>query len=504
MPYNLSALLRQRQNALKLTKMICTIGPASSKPEVIESLLRSGMTVARLNFSHGTHQQHYDMLKVIKETASKMSGIVKPGIMLDTKGPEIRTGGLADPKEPIPLKKGQKIRLTTDYSVKSSSEVISFSYPELYNDLEVGSKILLADGNLSLKIVEKDESSKTLIAEVKNDFKLGSNKNVNLPGVKISLPVIGKKDQEDLVDFGLKHQVDFIALSFTTTAESVKMCRDVLGEAGKRIKVICKIENQEGLGNVEKILKASDGVMIARGDLGMEMKLQKMFMAQTYITELARRHNKICVMATQMLESMTANSRPTRAEITDVANAVKTLVDSTMLSGETGGGQYAPESAETMSQIALETEAHMDFKSEFLRKQLFDYENGVGWYGKESGFGGARERVETRALALSAVSQSFDGQYAGIIVSGEEQLVKDISALRPSVPIFYFNENEDVLRRLTLNFGVFPMTDKGGALKGFERRVVEASAYLSTNKAVKRAKHYLAVDGDAQEISVIK
>ena len=238
----LSSILGTRKKALKLTKMVCTIGPASNKVSVLTQLLNSGMNVCRLNFSHGTHEMHANQLATIRKTSQQLPLTLPPGIMLDTKGPEIRTGNLADPSTPINLQKGKKIRLTSDYSILCDENIISFSYVDLFDSLNVNSKILMADGNLSLIISEKDLTSKTLIAIIQNDYLLGAKKNVNLPGVKINLPVISSKDQTDLIDFGLRHDIDFVALSFTTTAQCVKMCRDLLGNQGKHLKIIAKID----------------------------------------------------------------------------------------------------------------------------------------------------------------------------------------------------------------------------------------------------------------------
>ena len=403
--------------------------------------------------------------------------------MLDTKGPEIRTGDLADPTQKISLKKGQKIRLTSDLSVKCSPEVISFTYQELFSDLNVGSKILLADGNLTIRVLEKDQASKSLIGEVQNDFELGSKKNVNLPGVAVKLPIISPTDRLDLIDFGIKHKVDFVALSFTTSQDSVKICRDVLGEVGRHIKIISKIENQQGLSEVEGILQVSDGIMIARGDLGMEMDLQKMFVAQTYMTELARKHNKIAVVATQMLESMVQNSRPTRAEITDVGHAVWSMVDSTMLSGETGGGQYPAEAAETMNRIALETEAHITFGNQFTDGLTTEPEEETWWQSLKGSLRVLRPRkLANSDLAKEAVRLSIGSPVAGIIVGGgNEELVQMISSFRPGVPIFFFHKDHQVLNGIKLNYGVYPLLDQSGLHPSMAQRMIATVDFFKKN-----------------------
>lgn len=482
MQVNLSKLLQKTPPFWKKTKMTCTIGPTSDNVELLKQLLHNGMNVCRINFSHDDHEVHYRKLQRIREAIASNPLYKHTAIMLDTKGPEIRTGMLSTPK--INLVKKNKIVLTSDYTVKGTPDLLALSYEHLARDVKVGSKILLADGNLSLLVLEINHNEKTVVAEILNDFILGENKNVNLPGVKVDLPVISEKDRIDLVEFGLKHDVDMIALSFTRSAKCIKMCKDTLGEQGKHIKIIPKIENQEGLENLNEIMSLSDGVMIARGDLGMEMEPSKLFLAQNYITEVARYHGKPIVMATQMLESMTSNSRPTRAEITDVGSSVWNLNDATMLSGETGNGKFPVESVQIMADICRETEFHLDYEQNFRKSELYQDKN--------------------YALARAAVELSFSLVSKVIIVTGEKEIIaSQLSAFRPAALIFYVHHDARVLRGLQLNFGVF----------GIQQPKLGTETQAGSIKAVKHQlelmglKRHISsavfVNGDTKEIKII-
>lgn len=441
MSINLAKLLKESIFRMKRTKMVCTIGPGSDDVKVISDLLKNGMNVARINFSHDDHEVHHKKLLRIREAIKTSPWYANTAIMLDTKGPEIRTGLLEGPK--IDLKKGQRIELTSDYSLKATSVLLPLSYDHLARDLKVGSRVLIADGNLSLRVVEINQARKTVLAEAQNDFVLGERKNVNLPGVKVDLPVISEKDRHDLIDFGLKYDVDMVALSFARSKNCIQMCKDTLGEKGKHIKIIPKIENQEGLENLDEIMRVSDGVMIARGDLGMEMEPSKLFIAQNYITEIGRKHGKPIIMATQMLESMTSNSRPTRAEITDVGSAVWNQIDCTMLSGETGNGKFPVESVKIMSEICSETELHFDYKSNFEKtKKMFNQPN-FEWVHK-------------------ALDSSFAADSQVIIVNAKsDEMVKYISALRPSATIFWGSEDARALRGMQIQYGVYGVHHAG-------------------------------------------
>mmetsp|Transcript_82 Transcript_82/g.184 ORF Transcript_82/g.184 Transcript_82/m.184 type:complete len:566 (-) Transcript_82:92-1789(-) len=346
------------------SKIICTLGPVSRDVPVLEAMLRQGMKVARFNFSHGTHEYHQETLNNLR-AACKNTGILC-GVLLDTKGPEIRTGFLKDGAA-VMLKQGSEVTLTTDYTVHGDSTTIAVSYPSLAKDVGPGSKILCADGSITLTVLSCDVEAGTLRARCENDAKLGERKNMNLPGVIVDLPTITAKDKEDLTEWGVKNKVDFVAASFVRKGADVDHIRSVLGDAAKSISIISKVENQEGLDNFADIVDKSDGVMVARGDLGMEIPMHQIFLAQKRMIKRCNEQGKPVVTATQMLESMTGAPRPTRAEATDVANAILDGTDCVMLSGETAAGEYPVEAVQVMSRICGEAEAHIDAESVFRR-----------------------------------------------------------------------------------------------------------------------------------------
>jgi len=488
MRVNLNKILWQRKlPALKKTKMICTIGPSSDNVDVVDSLLKNGMNVCRINFSHDDHTIHYNKLLRIREAVARNPQFGNTAILLDTKGPEIRTGFLSTPK--IELKAGNKIKLTSDYTVKGTPDLLALSYEHLYDSTFVGGKILIADGNLGLEVIEKNAKDKTVTAKILNDFILGEKKNVNLPGVKVNIPVISQKDKIDLIDFGLTHDVDMVALSFTRTANCVNMCKDVLGEKGKHIKIIPKIENQEGLENLDEILKVSDGVMIARGDLGMEMDPSKLFLAQKYITQKARQHKKPVIVATQMLESMTKNARPTRAEITDVGQAVFDFNDCTMLSGETGNGSFPQVSVQTMAEICKEAEFHLDYESEFNAR--FNIED--------------VSSHPDNPLAIAAVKLAFSSETECIIcLSKDDALVREISALRPNAFIFYPHSSERLLRGLQVHFGVVTVSVSDKTFADNQSSIDAVKQRIKALGMESAFKNVVLVNGNNNQISLQK
>merc|ERR1719284_1772824 len=350
------------------TKIICTMGPACWDPPMLEKLIEAGMNIARLNFSHGDHEMHGKTVAKIREAAKKRPE--KPvAIMLDTKGPEIRTGFFReDVGKSIELKQGQDLKLVTDYSFKGDSTCIALTYQKLPESVKPGNTILMADGSLSLKV--KECGKDYVMTEVMNNCKLGERKNCNLPGVKVDLPVLQEKDKDDLVNFGIPQGVDFVAASFVQSAEDVKQIRQTLGLRGRMIKIISKIENEEGLKNYDAIVKESDGIMVARGDLGMEIPPEKVFLAQKMMISWCNLKGKPVVTATQMLESMTGLPRPTRAEASDVANAVLDGTDCVMLSGETAAGQFPLNAVTIMRRICEEAESAVDYGSLYLSMRL--------------------------------------------------------------------------------------------------------------------------------------
>mmetsp|Transcript_49565 Transcript_49565/g.89050 ORF Transcript_49565/g.89050 Transcript_49565/m.89050 type:complete len:359 (-) Transcript_49565:329-1405(-) len=316
---------------------------------MLVKLIDAGMGICRLNFSHGDHKGHGETVERIRE-AQKLRPDNKPLILLDTKGPEIRTGFLKEGGS-VQLKAGSELKLVTDYAFKGDETCIAVSYPKLPTAVKPGNLILCADGSLVLEVLSCGEDH--VMTKVMNDCKMGERKNCNLPGVQVDLPVLQEKDIDDLVNFGIPQKVDFVAASFVQSAADVKFIRETLGEAGKDIKIISKIENQAGLENIDEIIAETDWVMVARGDMGMEIPLEKVFLAQKMIITKCNAAGKPVVTATQMLESMISAPRPTRAEVGDVANAVLDGTNYVMLSGETANGAF-PEAAVTIMRRACE------------------------------------------------------------------------------------------------------------------------------------------------------
>jgi pyruvate kinase len=322
---------------------------------MLNKLMDAGMCVARLNFSHGTHEYHGEVIDNVKAVLKDRN--LEPGncsIMLETKGPEIRTGKLKDHK-PVPLKVGQQIDVTTDLSAVGDEKLVVIDYQDLTESCQPGGVILIADGNISLTINSIEKDKKLCHCTVNNSAVLGENKNVHLPGAKVTLPALSDKDKTDLL-FGVQKGVDSIAASFIRSGADVRHIREVLGEKGKDIKIISKIESTEGIENFDDILFESDGIMVARGDLGVELPLEQIFIAQKMMISKCNAAGKPVITATQMLESMIQNPRPTRAEATDVANAVLDGSDCVMLSGETASGEFPVEAVEYMDRISRQAE----------------------------------------------------------------------------------------------------------------------------------------------------
>ena len=339
------------------SKIVCTLGPVSRTVLILEQMLKAGMSIARFNFSHGTHEYHQQTLGNLRE-ACKNTGTMF-AVLQDTKVPEIRTG-LLEHGEPVNYHAGDEITLTTDYNKIGNSKLIAVSYPDLAKDVTVGSKILCADGSLTLTVQQCNVAEGTVLVRAENSAKLGERKNMNLPGVNVNLPTITEKDRDDLLNWGVKNGVDFIAASFVRKGSDIDYIRSVLGDAASKISIISKVENMEGLDNFEDIVDRSDGVMVARGDLGMEIRMEQIFLAQKRMIKRCNEAGKPVITATQMLESMTGTPRPTRAEATDVANAILDGTDGVMLSGETAAGDYPLEAVSFMADICREAEAYID------------------------------------------------------------------------------------------------------------------------------------------------
>eukprot|EP01016_Furgasonia_blochmanni_P002737 TRINITY_DN1106_c0_g2_i3.p1 TRINITY_DN1106_c0_g2~~TRINITY_DN1106_c0_g2_i3.p1 ORF type:complete len:532 (+),score=195.95 TRINITY_DN1106_c0_g2_i3:174-1769(+) len=436
--YTLDKILGESDYTKRKTKIVCTIGPSCWAVDQLVKMLEAGMSVARLNFSHGDHKLHGETLERLRE-AFKLRKNLQCAVMLDTKGPEIRTG-LLQGHQPIELKQGQDLEITTDYTFEGDNTKISCSYESLPKSVKVGSTILMADGTISCKVKEIRE--KSVVTEVLNNSKLGEKKNMNLPGVVVDLPTVTEKDEDDFVNFALKKGVDMIALSFARRAADIETVRDILGPKGSHIKIIAKIENQEGLDNFDEVLAAADGIMVARGDLGMEIPPQKVFVAQKWMIRKCNLVGKPVITATQMMESVIKNPRPTRAEASDVANAVLDGTDCVMLSGETANGDFPIQAVDTMAKICVEGE------------NCFDYELNYRELSRKTKTT-TQLLTSQESMAASAVRMSLDGGFRVIICFTETGDVARVCAkYRPKCPIVAVSIDDSVIKSLCLTRGV--------------------------------------------------
>jgi pyruvate kinase len=416
------------------TKIICTIGPATETPEMLQKLAEEGMNVVRLNFSHGDHVTHGERIDRVRDMSS-VSGY-NVAIMLDTKGPEIRCGEMENGS--LPFKTGDLVKVVRE-PVLGTTERFHIDCPELYNDVKAGNTLLIDDGKMRLSILSVKDGE--LSCRIENSGVIKTRKGVNVPNVRLSMPFISEKDAAD-IRFGCRKEVDFIAASFVRRAEDVLAIKAILKEEGQtHIQVIAKIENQEGYDNLDSILEAADGVMVARGDLGVEVSTQLVPIYQKKIIKRANEYGKPVITATHMLESMMGNPRPTRAEASDVANAVLDGSDSIMLSGETAAGEYPLDAVRTMDIIASAMEEILPY-----RERL------------DQAIKSSRETIQD-AIGISVADSSLqlDKVKAIIAFTQSGSTAKRISKFRPPVPIFAVTFTQAVQRQLEAYWGVFPI-----------------------------------------------
>ncbi|MCO6332260.1 pyruvate kinase [Staphylococcus epidermidis] len=423
---------------MRKTKIVCTIGPASESEEMLEKLMNAGMNVARLNFSHGSHEEHKARIDTIRKVAKRLNKTI--GLLLDTKGPEIRTHNMKDGL--IVLEKGKEVIVSMD-EVEGTPEKFSVTYENLINDVNIGSYILLDDGLVELQVKEINKDKGEVKCDILNTGELKNKKGVNLPGVKVSLPGITDKDADD-IRFGIKENVDFIAASFVRRPSDVLDIRQILEEEKAEITIFPKIENQEGIDNIEEILEVSDGLMVARGDMGVEIPPESVPMVQKDLIRKCNKLGKPVITATQMLDSMQRNPRATRAEASDVANAIYDGTDAVMLSGETAAGQYPEEAVKTMRNIAVSAEAAQDYK-----KLLSDRTKLV-------------ETSLVNAIGVSVAHTALNLNVKAIVAATESgSTARTISKYRPHSDIIAVTPSEKTARQCAIVWGVNPVVKEG-------------------------------------------
>ena len=417
---------------MRRTKIICTLGPAVDSEDMIRTLIRTGMDAARFNFSHGSHPEHLARLNMIKAVRDAMGRPV--ATILDTKGPEIRIRSFET--KTITLEPGDPFTLTTE-DVTGNQGLVSVTYPQLHEELQPGQEILIDDGLVAIR-VERIEGT-NIVCTVENGGTLSANKSINIPGVHIQLPALTEKDIDD-IRFGVENDFDFIAASFVRRAADVEAVRAVLHDCGgDDVKIIAKIENQEGVDNLDAILEAADGIMVARGDLGVEIPAARVPILQKQMIRKGLQQGKPVITATQMLDSMMRNPRPTRAEVSDVANAVYDGTGSVMLSGETAGGKYPVEALTAMVGIVTETESAIDYWKQFQKQRVLPASN-------------INDAI-THTCCLTA--KDLDAK-AILTATSSGRSARMICRFRPACPIAALTMHEKVRRQLNISWGVTP------------------------------------------------
>lgn len=422
--------------AMRKTKIVCTLGPATDQEEVLRQMMIEGMNVARCNFSHGTYDDHKRRMDMVKKLRREVGQPV--AILLDTKGPEVRVRDFKEGK--VTLEEGQLFTLTAD-DVEGTKDIVSVTYNRLYEDLDVGMRVLIDDGLIEMSVEKVDKSN--IVCRVINGGVVSNHKGVNVPEVDLSMPYISDKDREDIL-FGIGQDVDYIAASFVQKKEDILQLRKLLEKnGGEDIRIIAKIENAQGVANIDDIIEASDGIMVARGDMGVEIPYEEVPVIQKKIIKKVYRAGKQVITATQMLESMIKNPRPTRAETTDIANAVYDGTSAIMLSGETAAGAYPVEAVKTMVRIAERTEQDVDY-----RKRFFQYER-------------AADPDITDAICHATCTTALDLNAKAIVtVTKSGRSARMISRYRPISDIISCATTEKVCRQLSLTWGVTPILIK--------------------------------------------
>lgn len=422
---------------MKKTKIVCTMGPNTDNREIMKELALNGMDVARFNFSHGDHAEHKHRLEILESVREELG--IPIASLLDTKGPEIRTGKLKDGKK-VTLKEGDLYTLTTEEIVGDETRGY-INYAGLAEDVKPGDRILIDDGLIELHVREVNGTD--IVCRIENGGELGEKKGVNVPGVRVKLPALTDKDKED-IRFGVDAGFDFVAASFVRNADAIREIREILDEKGSAMQIIAKIENEEGIENIDSIIEASDGIMVARGDMGVEIPAEKVPHIQKMIIRKCNLACKVVITATQMLDSMIRNPRPTRAEVSDVANAVYEGTDSVMLSGETAMGSYPIEAVRMMSQIAEESEKYLDYM--FYQRRKVSAEN---------------LRNISNTVCYSSVATASDLEAPVIVAPSVSGFTtRMLSKWRPKALIAGLSPSMTVVRQMQLYWGVKPFHAK--------------------------------------------
>ena len=422
---------------MKKTKIVCTMGPNTDNREIMKELALNGMDVARFNFSHGDHAEHKHRLEILESVREELG--IPIASLLDTKGPEIRTGKLKDGKK-VTLKEGDLYTLTTEEIVGDETRGY-INYAGLAEDVKPGDRILIDDGLIELHV--RKVNGTDIVCRIENGGELGEKKGVNVPGVRVKLPALTDKDKED-IRFGVDAGFDFVAASFVRNADAIREIREILDEKGSAMQIIAKIENEEGLENIDSIIEASDGIMVARGDMGVEIPAEKVPHIQKMIIRKCNLACKVVITATQMLDSMIRNPRPTRAEVSDVANAVYEGTDAVMLSGETAMGSYPIEAVRMMSQIAEESEKYLDYM--FYQRRKVSAEN---------------LRNISNTVCYSSVATASDLEAPVIVAPSVSGFTtRMLSKWRPKALIAGLSPSMTAVRQMQLYWGVKPFHAK--------------------------------------------
>jgi len=418
---------------MRKTKIVCTLGPATDDPAVLKKLFLNGLDVARFNFSHGTHEEQLERLNLFRKIRDELKQ--PAAALMDTKGPEVRLKTFKDGK--IELTKGDKFTLTTN-DVEGTEEIVSVTYSKLPQNLNNGDRVLIDDGLIELRVT--GTTGKEIYTEVINGGEVSDKKGVNLPSITLDIPFLSEKDKGDIL-FGIENDYDYIAASFVRNADDVKQIKNFLSDNnGSFIKIISKIENNDGVRNIDEILRVSDGIMVARGDMGVEIPFEEIPSLQKMIIAKTKRAGKPVITATQMLDSMIRNPRPTRAEITDVANAIYDGTSAIMLSGETAVGKYPELSVATMAKIALKTETSIDFKKNLEQEKLCSTKN------------------VTDAISYSTCSAAHSLDAAAIItITKSGHTSRMVSRHRPNCPTIASTPLKKVYNQLAVIWGVIPV-----------------------------------------------